>query len=67
MARKVGQIADDALTVLLAEPKRYEPRNAEELLAWADAYQSTQPSYADELRAIVRHHQAVEEAASARV
>ncbi len=62
IARVAGWTARTAATVaatvtdwLHADANR-EPRTAEELLAWAEQYEATQPSYAADLRAIAKRH-----------
>jgi Ser/Thr protein kinase RdoA (MazF antagonist) len=58
VARMVGWIFDaaQALRTWWNEPLQREPRTAEEVLAWADRYESSQPAYAAELRAIAQKH-----------
>jgi hypothetical protein len=41
----------DSLSSLLSARQSHEPRTADELLEWAHQYESTQPSYAADLRA----------------
>lgn len=58
ISRVAGWTARTATAVadwLSADANR-EPRNAEELLAWAEQYEATQPSYASDLRAIAKRH-----------
>ena len=43
-------------TVFDVSATRREPRTAAELLAWAEQYESTQPSYAADLRAAAQIH-----------
>jgi hypothetical protein len=59
IARVAGWTSRAASSVasLLNDPAEREPRTVEELLVWADRYESTQPSYAADLRAIARRHQ----------
>ncbi len=58
IARVAGWTARTASNIAnwLAESHEREPRNVEELLAWAEQYEATQPSYAADLRAIARRH-----------
>ncbi|RZS54647.1 hypothetical protein [Sphaerotilus mobilis] len=58
IARVAGwtvRTATNVATWLNADPQR-EPRTPEELIAWAEQYESTQPSYAADLRAIAKRH-----------
>ncbi|MGY0197103.1 hypothetical protein ACWA7J_18695 [Leptothrix sp. BB-4] len=58
ISRVAGWTARTATAVadwLNADVNR-EPRTAEELLAWAEQYEATQPSYAADLRAIAKRH-----------
>jgi hypothetical protein len=58
VARMMGHVFDTAQSLRRwwNEPQQREPRNAEEVMAWADRYESSQPAYAAELRAIARRH-----------
>jgi hypothetical protein len=54
-ARTASRTAATVTDWLHADANR-EPRTAEELLAWAEQYEATQPSYAADLRAIAKRH-----------
>jgi hypothetical protein len=45
-----------AVAGLFQPADRSQPRNAQELLAWAEQYEATQPSYAADLRAVAQKH-----------
>jgi hypothetical protein len=45
-----------ALASLFQTANRSQPRTAQELLAWAEQYEATQPSYAADLRAAALNH-----------
>lgn len=54
---RVSQFAARSVHALLDWAARDpEPRNAAELLEWADRYERTEPSYAAELRAVAQRH-----------
>ncbi len=50
------QTAVGALGRWWQAPVSSEPRNAEELMELAAHYEATQPSYAEDLRAMARRH-----------
>ncbi len=54
VARFIGMAFDAAASLKRwwNQPQQQEPRNAEELLAWADQFDATQPGFAAELRAM---------------
>ncbi len=54
-SRTAATVAATVTDWLHADANR-EPRTAEELLAWAEQYEATQPSYAADLRAIAKRH-----------
>lgn len=45
------------LAIALTSVQAREPRTAEELIEWAHTYESTQPSYAADLRAAALRYQ----------
>lgn len=58
VARLMGRVFDAAqsLRSWLAPAEAREPQTAEELLAWAQQFERTQPSYAADLRAAALRH-----------
>ncbi|MEY4751432.1 MAG: hypothetical protein RIQ60_3646 [Pseudomonadota bacterium] len=59
VARLIGTLFDaaHALRAWWSEPMNREPRTADEVLALADRYETSQPGYAAELRGFVQIHQ----------
>jgi hypothetical protein len=47
----------EAAWVAFTTPPNHEPSNVAELLAYAQTFESTQPSYAADLRAAALHHE----------
>lgn len=56
LATSAAAVLRSVATVFDVSATRREPRTAAELLAWAEQYESTQPSYAADLRAAAQIH-----------
>jgi hypothetical protein len=55
-AERILAASVQSVASLFQPADRSQPRNAQELLAWAEQYEATQPSYAADLRAAALHH-----------